>query len=150
MHDDVVSKEKVRRFEGDRERGVELGELGISRRGEGVDDVAIVDVSGAVVSSWGEFGRPVLPRSAAKPLQALPLVTSGAADAFGLGNVELALACGSHDGEPLHVTAVEQWLHRINLTVDALACGVQRPLHDAFAVFARKGARAVPLRHHDA
>ena len=94
-------------------------------------DAAIVDISYAVVSSWGEFGRPVLPRSAAKPLQALPLVTSGAADAFGLGNVELALACGSHDGEPLHVTAVEQWLHRINLTVDALACGVQRPLHDA-------------------
>lgn len=104
-------------------------------RAEGVEslhevDVAIVDVSGAIVGSWGEFGRPVLPRSAVKPLQALPLVASGAADAFGLGNVELALACASHGGEALHVSAVEQWLCRIDLTADALTCGVQRPLHD--------------------
>jgi L-asparaginase II len=35
-------------------------------------------------------------------LQALPLVASGAADALGLTDAELALACASHGGEPQH------------------------------------------------
>lgn len=107
-------------------------------RGTGVEsrhevDAVVVDASGAVVRSWGDPGRGVLPRSAAKPLQALPLVATGAADAFGLGDVELALACASHDGEPAHVAAVESWLDRIGLSVDHLACGTHAPLHEASA-----------------
>ncbi len=96
-------------------------------------DAVVVDASGAVVRCWGDPGRPVLPRSAAKPLQALPLVATGAADAFGLGDVDLALACASHDGEPAHVAAVEAWLDRIGLDVGALACGTHAPLHEASA-----------------
>ncbi|MEC9000769.1 MAG: asparaginase [Actinomycetota bacterium] len=96
-------------------------------------DVVVVDASGAVVRSWGDPTCPVLPRSAVKPLQALPLVATGAADAFGLGDVELALACASHDGEPAHVAAVESWLDRIGLAVDHLACGAHPPLHQRSA-----------------
>ena len=69
-------------------------------------DVAVVDVEGRLVRAHGYPGRDVMPRSAAKPIQALPLVGTGAADAFGLGDVELALACASHDGEPRHVQAL--------------------------------------------
>jgi L-asparaginase II len=36
-------------------------------------------------------------------MQALPLVESGAADAYGFGDKELALACSSHNGEDEHV-----------------------------------------------
>ena len=96
-------------------------------------DAVVVDAFGAVVRSWGEPVRGILPRSAAKPLQALPLVTTSAADAFGLGDVELALACASHDGEPAHVAAVEAWLDRIGLSVEHLACGTHAPLHEASA-----------------
>ena len=49
----------------------------------------------------GHVERPVFPRSAVKALQAIPLIESGAADAFGLGDEELAIACASHSGETL-------------------------------------------------
>ena len=87
--------------------------------------VAVVDTGGAVVRSWGDAERITHPRSAAKPLQALALVETGAADAFGLGDVELALACASHSGEAGHVQAVERWLDRIGCSVADLECGVE-------------------------
>ena len=85
--------------------------------------VAIADASGKLVWSCGDVERPIYPRSAVKMLQALILVESGAADAFGLGEEELALACASHSGEAFHVEAVRAWLGRIGLDEDALACG---------------------------
>ena len=56
-------------------------------------DAVIVSTSGSVLESWGDPGRLVLPRSSVKPIQAVPLITSGAADAFNLTDLELALAC---------------------------------------------------------
>lgn len=90
--------------------------------------VAVVDAAGCVVSAWGDIERCIYPRSAIKPIQALPLIESGAADHFGLGDTEIALACASHSGECRHVSAVEQWLERVGLGVDDLECGVHRPL----------------------
>lgn len=87
---------------------------------------AVADVEGRVLEAWGDPDRLTHPRSAVKPLQALPLVETGAADAFGLGSVELALACASHLGEDGHVAAVEAWLDRIGCTVGDLECGVER------------------------
>ena len=63
----------------------------------------VADAEGAVVASWGDIDRPVLPRSAVKPLQAMAMVESGGAEKFDLGDVELALACASHRGQPRHV-----------------------------------------------
>jgi L-asparaginase II len=88
---------------------------------------AVVDASGRIVKSAGDPRMPIFPRSAIKPLQALPLIETGAADHFGLTDKELALACASHKGEPVHVQAVEAWLRRIGLTAGALECGVQAP-----------------------
>jgi L-asparaginase II len=85
--------------------------------------VAIADASGKLAWSCGDVDRPIYPRSAVKMLQALTLVESGAADAFGLRDEELALACASHSGEPFHVDAVRAWLHRVGLDENALACG---------------------------
>jgi L-asparaginase II len=80
-----------------------------------------------VVSYRGEPGRAVLPRSAIKPIQSLPLLTTGAAAAAGLDDRHLALACASHTGEPAHVAIVSEWLDRLGLPVDALECGVHPP-----------------------
>jgi L-asparaginase II len=88
---------------------------------------AIVDAAGKIVKSAGDAGMPVFPRSAAKPLQAIPLIETGAAGRFGLTGRELALACASHKGEPAHVEAVEAWPRRIGLGPEALECGVQAP-----------------------
>lgn len=62
--------------------------------------VAVVDAAGAAVLTLGDVERPVFPRSAVKALQALPLIESGAADAYSLGEAQLAVACASHSGEP--------------------------------------------------
>ena len=85
----------------------------------------VVDAAGRTVWAMGDAQMPVFPRSAAKPLQALPLIETGAADRFNLSDKELALACASHLGEPLHVAAVAAWLARIGLDGSALECGLQ-------------------------
>lgn len=85
----------------------------------------VADADGVVLRSWGDTERMTHPRSAIKSWQALPLVESGAADAFELSPVELALACASHNGETAHVAAVDAWLRRIGCTHVDLECGAQ-------------------------
>ncbi len=74
--------------------------------------VAVADGAGRLVFAVGDVERPVYPRSAIKAMQALPLVESGAADRFGLGGEELALACASHNAEPGHVATAANMLSR--------------------------------------
>jgi L-asparaginase II len=88
---------------------------------------AVADAAGALAHGHGDLSEAVLPRSAVKPLQALPLLESGAADRFSLTPVEIALACASHGGEPAHVSAVAGWLGRLGLGPDALECGAHPP-----------------------
>src|SRR5262245_33153773 len=91
--------------------------------------VAVVDAEGAAVLTLGDVAAPVLPRSAVKPLQALPLIESGAADRYGFGDEELALACASHGGEPAHVAVASRMLARAGLDAAALECGAHWPSH---------------------
>ncbi|MGI9608632.1 MAG: asparaginase [Acidimicrobiales bacterium] len=93
-------------------------------------DAVIVGESG-VQQVFGDADAPVIPRSAIKPIQAIPLVRTGAADAFGLSSTELALAGASHSAEAAHVDAVRAWLGRIDLTEGALECGADRPISEA-------------------
>ncbi|MCM2476559.1 asparaginase [Rhizobium sp. CG5] len=83
----------------------------------------VVDGDGAVVFAAGDIDTPVFPRSACKAMQALPLVESGAADAYGFGNKELAFACASHSGEDAHAELAASMLARAGRDVDTLECG---------------------------
>lgn len=85
--------------------------------------VIAVDGDGRTVFSLGETDTAVFPRSACKAMQGLPLMESGAADAYGFGNRELALACSSHSGEPEHVELAAKMLAAAGLDVSALECG---------------------------
>lgn len=69
----------------------------------------------------------ILPRSSSKILQALPMVESGAADAFGLSPAQLALSCASHQGDLVHTSAVSNWLSALNLSENDLRCGTHWP-----------------------
>ena len=89
--------------------------------------LAIVRSDGAMVASLGDVERPVYPRSSLKPIQALPLVESGAADAFELSAEQIALACASHSGEAMHTSRVAAWLKKIGCGESDLACGPQPP-----------------------
>ncbi|SCW30953.1 asparaginase [Rhizobium mongolense subsp. loessense] len=85
--------------------------------------VVAVDGDGKVVFGLGDIDAGVFPRSSCKAMQALPLVESGAADAYGFGNKELALACSSHNGEDEHVALAASMLARAGGSVETLECG---------------------------
>jgi L-asparaginase II len=87
----------------------------------------ICDGSGDIVESWGDPDAVIYPRSSCKMIQALPLVESGAADAFGLRTDQLALSCASHRGGAMHTERVTAWLGDLGLTEADLRCGPQEP-----------------------
>src|SRR4051812_41533621 len=87
----------------------------------------------------------VFPRSAVKPLQALPSVRAGVLEHFELGDRHLALACASHGGTEQHVAVVSQVLARIGLGEQHLACGPLDP-RDPSAAIARRARGELPSR----
>jgi len=94
-------------------------------------EVAVVDAAGRLVASAGEPDLVTFWRSAAKPFQALPLVADGGADRFALGADAIALACGSHSSEPMHVALALRMLATIGCQESELACGPHTPLSPA-------------------
>jgi L-asparaginase II len=104
-------------------------------------DAAIIDIDGAALATWGDVERRVFPRSACKPLQALPLVETGAADAFNLEQKRLAMACASHRSEPIHVETALAWLAQLGLSDDSLECGAHYPRNPTvLSEFVKSGA----------
>ncbi|HET6619209.1 MAG TPA: asparaginase [Dongiaceae bacterium] len=106
-------------------------------RGEMVESrhhaaVAVVDAHGGIVHAWGDIDLPIYGRSAIKPLLAIPLIETGAADRFKLGAVEIALATASHNAEPRHVETVTAWLNRVGLGIEDLECGPHYPSREKF------------------
>lgn len=95
--------------------------------------LAVAKADGEIVASIGDVGAVIFPRSAIKAIQAIPLVESGAADAYGYGAKELALACASHNGERRHVKTARAMLERAGLEPGALACGAHEPMSPAAA-----------------
>ncbi|MBW8639338.1 asparaginase [Hoeflea sp. WL0058] len=88
-----------------------------------------VDAAGQIIFSKGDTSAPIFPRSAVKAMQALPLVESGAADAYGFGDREIALACSSHSGQPEHVALAAAMLKAAGRDADALECGCHWPFN---------------------
>lgn len=110
--------------------------------------IAVCDAAGRVLAAAGEPDLRAFLRSSAKPLQALPLVESGAADALGLGAQELAVACGSHLGMEMHAGTVAGLLARAGLSPEDLACGVDGPADASAAATLRREGRP-PGRIHN-
>ncbi|MGQ2970714.1 MAG: asparaginase [Allorhizobium sp.] len=94
----------------------------------------VVDAEGKTVFSAGDVDAGVFPRSACKAMQALPLVESGAADAYCFGNRELALACASHSGEPEHVATAAAMLKAAGRDESVLECGAHWSSHQAVLI----------------
>lgn len=88
-----------------------------------------VDRKGRRLLEIGDTSTKIFPRSAVKPLQSLPLIETGAADALELCEAEIALSCASHSGEPQHTETVSAWLSKLGLSPEHLGCGPQSPGH---------------------
>lgn len=121
------------------------------RRGDLVESVhrgryVVRDARGETIDSSGNPEGYVYLRSVAKPFQALPLVLSGAADAFGITGEELAVACASHSGEPRHLAAVRSILRKAGLSKGDLQNGAHPPIHAPSATrLLRSGEEPRPI-----
>ncbi len=74
-------------------------------------------------SALGDRTARAYIRSAAKPIQCIPVITSGAADAFGLNDDDVAIICGSHKGGDPQIAQVRGILAKCGLTEDQLHAG---------------------------
>ena len=104
-------------------------------RGETVESIhcghlCIIDGEGSQIASLGDPTTVTYFRSAAKAFQAIPFITSGAADAFGFTEEEIALAVASHSGEPVHVEIAARMLAKIGLSETDLKCGAHLPFSE--------------------
>ena len=110
--------------------------------------IVVVDAKGKRRAAIGNVEKAVFPRSAIKALQALPLIESGAADRYGFGPAELALACSSHSAEPRHVATALKMLAAAGRGEADLECGGHPPIAKTAAdALVRAGKTPTPI--HD-
>ena len=103
-------------------------------RGETLESIhrgtlIVIDGDTKTISEIGDASEVTFWRSAAKALQAIPLITSGAADAFGFTEKKIALACASHAGESFHTQLALEMLKKVGLSESDLRCGVHSSFH---------------------
>jgi L-asparaginase II len=111
--------------------------------------VAVVDGGGRLTHRLGDPELITFTRSAIKPLQALPLCTTGAREALAIDDEELALAAASHDGSDLHRAVAARLLVKAGATVEQLGCGAHWPIGmRAAGRHPCAGEDRDPLRHN--
>ncbi len=111
--------------------------------------VTVADAAGRIEACVGVADAVTFMRSSAKPLQAIPLLESGAADHFRLTPAEIAVVIGSHNGEPRHVEAVRSILSKIGISEDSLMCGTHAPYHRETAKALEREAKRATAIHNN-
>lgn len=107
--------------------------------------VAVVHASGKVLATYGDPYRLTFARSSLKPLQVLPVVQSGAKEAYNITAQELSLFCASHSGEPFHREGVAHVLNKLGLEESDLQCGTHIPRHhESYIELIKKGKELTP------
>lgn len=109
-------------------------------------DIAVVDSKGNLLHYAGNPYKVVYARSSMKPLQAIPIVETGAADNYQFSDADLSLCCASHSGERMHTDRVLEILKRIGMDDSALKCGTHIPRwQDTYKELILKGQEVTPL-----
>ena len=106
--------------------------------------IAVVDPNGHMLADIGVADTVTYLRSSLKAFQTLPVLLSGAADHFEFNDKEVALACASHNGEPMHTEIVAGMLHEDWCGSRALQCGIHEPYSVAAAQTLREKVRNQP------
>ena len=120
-------------------------------RGEVVESthfghIAVVDACGKLLYSYGDPHRLTYARSSMKPIQAIPIMETGAADRYGLDQTDLSLCCASHSGEERHRLRVLSILHRAGLPEEILQCGAHPPKdEESYKELLRQGGELTPV-----
>lgn len=111
-------------------------------------DAVVIDADGKTVASFGDANKITYPRSSIKMIQAFMLLEAGAFEKFNLTKNEVALACASHNGEPIHVDLVTQWHKKVGLVEDNLVCGAHLP-YDTESAHDMIRNNVKPTRYHN-
>lgn len=104
-------------------------------RGETVESIhrghlIVVTGEGEIIARLGNPETGTFWRSSAKPFQVIPFLKSGAAERFGFLENEIALACGSHSGEQIHVETAKRMLEKCGFDESDLNCGAHDPFNE--------------------
>jgi len=99
------------------------------KRGSSVESIhrahaSICDIKGRILMKAGSCEYETFIRSALKPFQALPFLTSGTSEKYNLDNKTLALACGSHRGNADQARTAFKLLWNANLDIKDLKCPI--------------------------
>ncbi len=102
------------------------------RRGDVVESfhrgvICVVDQNGEMIYHVGDVNQIAYPRSAMKYFQHIPLLMSGNFEKLNLSLKDLAIMCGSHNGESIHQSLVLEILEGLELRESDLKCGAQAP-----------------------
>lgn len=111
--------------------------------------IVVVEPGARIVSHVGAPETVTFLRSSAKPFQAVPLLVSGAADHFGFTDKEIALACASHNGEPIHTQLALSMLTKVGLGPKALKCGAHEPYSQKAAADLHARGEAPNVLHNN-
>src|SRR5581483_12110189 len=95
--------------------------------------IAVVDSHGRLRALAGDPAFVTCLRSAAKPFQALPLLEYGGAEEYDLTGEEIALMCGLHGGEAMHVSTAAALLRKGDFEEEDLLCGAHAPYDEKAA-----------------
>lgn len=109
----------------------------------------VTDGAGASIAELGDPGMVTFFRSSAKPFQAIPFITSGAAERFGYAENEIALACASHSGERVHTETAQKMLERAGLSESDLKCGTHLPFDETRAAEMLRAGEAPTQIHNN-
>lgn len=110
---------------------------------------AVVDLNGRLIASARDYAAHTFWRSSAKPFQVIPFVESRGFDSLDWGDDQLAIACGSHGGEPEHVAIVARMLRDLDLEDGDLACGSHEPLSSRGARIVRESGHRLTRLHNN-
>jgi len=111
--------------------------------------IAVVDVNGNLLASYGDPGAITFLRSSAKPFQALPFIEMGGDQTFGLTEREIALMCSSHSGTDEHMLVLQGMQKKIGVNENNLLCGIHTPTYQVTArAMLLRGEEPTPNRHN--
>ena len=87
--------------------------------------VCIVNDKNEIIYSLGDVNQIAFPRSAMKLFQHIPFLMSNYGQE--IKDKELAIMCGSHNGEKKQTNLTKEILEKYNLSPNQLKCGAQLP-----------------------
>lgn len=111
--------------------------------------LVILDSKGEIIYKKGKEDLLTCMRSAAKPLQAIPVVIENIDKLYNLAEPELAILCGSINGEDFQVELVRNMLSKAGIDESYLKCGPAYPSYKKYAEKLKsEGVKAAPIYHN--